>query len=135
MPAETTDGRRVNLFANIGLIGDLDFARRHGADGIGLYRTEFPFLTYRDFPDEEEQFQLYARDRARAWRASRSPSARSTSAPTSTPRYLNLAREENPFLGWRSIRISLEMPELFKTQLRAILRAGDARARPPDAAR
>ena len=61
LPAETTDGRRVNLYANVGLIADLPLARRHGAEGIGLYRTEFPFLTYRDFPDEEEQYQLYAR--------------------------------------------------------------------------
>src|SRR5207302_423098 len=61
LPAETPDGRRVALYANIGLIADLQFAHRHGAEGIGLHRTEFPFLTYREFPDEEEQFQLYAR--------------------------------------------------------------------------
>jgi len=121
--AETTDGRRVNLFANIGLIGDLVFVHRHGADGIGLYRTEFPFLTYRDFPDEEEQVQLYAR-------AVRGMEGKPVTIRTldigadKYPTYLNLAREENPFLGWRSIRISLEMPELFKTQIRAILRVG-----------
>jgi phosphotransferase system enzyme I (PtsP) len=123
LPAETTDGRRVNLFANIGLIGDLVFVHRHGADGIGLYRTEFPFLTYRDFPDEEEQFQIYAR-------AVRGMEGKPVTIRTldigadKYPPYLNLAREENPFLGWRSIRISLEMPELFKTQIRAILRVG-----------
>jgi phosphotransferase system enzyme I (PtsP) len=123
LPAETTDGRRVNLFANIGLIGDLLFVHRHGADGIGLYRTEFPFLTYRDFPDEEEQVQLYAR-------AVRGMEGKPVTIRTldigadKYPPYLNLAREENPFLGWRSIRISLEMPELFKTQVRAILRVG-----------
>jgi phosphoenolpyruvate-protein phosphotransferase len=123
LPAETTDGRRVNLFANIGLIGDLVFVHRHGADGIGLYRTEFPFLTYRDFPDEEEQFQIYAR-------AVRGMEGKPVTIRTldigadKYPPYLNLAREENPFLGWRSIRISLEMPELFKTQVRAILRVG-----------
>jgi phosphotransferase system, enzyme I, PtsP len=123
LAAETTDGRRVNLFANIGLIGDLVFVHRHGADGIGLYRTEFPFLTYRDFPDEEEQVQLYAR-------VVRGMEGRPVTIRTldigadKYPPYLNLAREENPFLGWRSIRISLEMPELFKTQVRAILRVG-----------
>ena len=123
LPAETTDGRRVNLYANIGLIGDLVFVHRHGADGIGLYRTEFPFLTYRDFPDEEEQVQLYAR-------AVRGMEGRPVTIRTldigadKYPSYLNLAREENPFLGWRSIRISLEMPELFRTQIRAILRVG-----------
>ena len=123
LPAETTDGRRVNLFANIGLIGDLVFVHRHGADGIGLYRTEFPFLSYRNFPDEEEQVQLYAR-------AVRGMDGKPVTIRTldigadKYPPYLNLAREENPFLGWRSIRISLEMPELFKTQIRAILRVG-----------
>src|SRR5262249_61286620 len=123
LSAETTDGRRVTLSATIGLIGDLLFVHRHGADGIGLYRTEFPFLTYRDFPDEEEQVSLYAR-------AVRGMEGKPVTIRTldigadKYPAYLNLAREENPFLGWRSIRISLEMPELFKTQIRAILRVG-----------
>lgn len=121
MPAETTDGRRVNMYANIGLIADLPFAHRHGADGIGLYRTEFPFLTYREFPDEEEQYQLYAR-------VVRGMEGRPVTIRTldvgadKYPSYLHLAREANPFLGWRSIRISLEMPEVFKVQIRAILR-------------
>jgi phosphotransferase system enzyme I (PtsP) len=121
-PAETTDGRRVSLYANVGLLADLAFAHRHGADGIGLYRTEFPFLTYREFPDEEEQYQLYAR-------VVRGMEGRVVTIRTldlgadKYPGYIQLPREENPFLGWRSIRISLEMPELFKVQLRAILRA------------
>ncbi len=120
-PAETTDGRRVNMYANIGLIADLPFAHRHGADGIGLYRTEFPFLTYREFPDEDEQYQLYAR-------VVRGMEGRPVTIRTldvgadKYPSYLHLAREANPFLGWRSIRISLEMPEVFKVQIRAILR-------------
>jgi phosphotransferase system enzyme I (PtsP) len=122
LPAETTDGRRVSLYANIGLISDLMFAHRHGAEGIGLYRTEFPFLTYREFPDEEEQYQLYAR-------VVRGMEGRPVTIRTldvgadKYPGYMQLPREENPFLGWRSIRISLEMPEFFKVQLRAILRA------------
>lgn len=121
MPAETTDGRRVNLHANIGLVADLHFVHRHGADGVGLYRTEFPFLTFRDLPDEEEQYQLYAR-------VVRSMEGRQVTIRTldvgadKAPPYLHLAPESNPFLGWRSIRISLEMPELFKTQIRALLR-------------
>src|SRR5207249_2675155 len=61
LPAETPDGRRVSMYANVGLLADLMFAHRHGAEGVGLYRTEFPFITYREFPDEEEQYQLYAR--------------------------------------------------------------------------
>ncbi len=121
-PAETTDGRRVHLYANIGLVADMVLAHRHGAEGIGLYRTEFPFLTYRELPDEEEQYQLYAR-------VVRGMDGRPVTIRTldlgadKYPAYLRMPREDNPFLGWRSIRISLEMPELFKTQLRAILRA------------
>jgi phosphotransferase system enzyme I (PtsP) len=122
LPAETTDGRRVSMYANIGLIADLLFAHRHGAEGIGLYRTEFPFLTYRDFPDEEEQYQLYAR-------VVRGVDGRVVTIRTldigadKYPGYMQVPREDNPFLGWRSIRISLEMPDFFKVQLRAILRA------------
>jgi phosphotransferase system enzyme I (PtsP) len=125
LPAETSDGRRVALYANIGLIADLILAHRHGAEGVGLYRTEFPFLTYREFPDEEEQFQLYSR-------MLRGMEGRPLTIRTldvgadKYPGYLRLPREDNPFLGWRSIRISLEMPEFFKVQLRAILRAATA---------
>ena len=113
LPAETPDGRLVALYANIGLIADLQFAHRHGAEGIGLYRTEFPFLTYREFPDEEEQFQLYAR-------VVRGMEGRAVTIRTldvgadKYPGYMRLPREDNPFLGWRSIRISLEMPDFFK---------------------
>jgi phosphotransferase system enzyme I (PtsP) len=125
LPAETTDGRRVSVYANIGLIADLMFAHRHGAEGVGLYRTEFPFLTYREFPDEEEQYQLYSR-------VVRGMEGRPVTIRTldvgadKYPGYMRLPREDNPFLGWRSIRISLEMPEFFKVQLRAILRAATA---------
>src|SRR5205807_3021362 len=122
LPAETVDGRRVSMYANIGLLADLMFAHRHGAEGIGLYRTEFPFITYREFPDEDEQFQLYAR-------VVRGMEGRPVTIRTldvgadKYPGYMRLPREDNPFLGWRSIRISLEMPDFFKVQLRAILRA------------
>jgi phosphoenolpyruvate-protein phosphotransferase len=123
LPAETTDGRRVNLYANMGLIADLPLVLRHGADGIGLYRTEFPFLSHREFPNEEQQYDVYAR-------IVRGLEGRPITIRTldigadKYPSYLNFVREENPFLGWRSIRISLELPEVFKAQLRAILRAG-----------
>jgi phosphotransferase system enzyme I (PtsP) len=123
LPAETTDGRRVNLYANVGLIADLPLVRRHGADGVGLYRSEFPFLTYRDFPNEEEQYKVYAR---LVHDLEGQPITIRTLdiGADKYPNYLKFTREENPFLGWRSIRISLELPEIFKTQLRAILRAG-----------
>jgi phosphoenolpyruvate-protein phosphotransferase len=129
VPAVTTDGHRVTLEANIGLMGDLAFADRHGAEGVGLYRTEFPFLTYRDFPDEEEQVRLY-RKVIEALGDRRVTVRTLDLGADKYPTYLRLAKEENPFLGWRSIRISLELPELFKVQLRAILRAsvhGDVR--------
>ena len=113
----------MNLYANVGLIADLPLVRRHGADGIGLYRTEFPFLTYRDFPDEEEQYQVYAR-LVRELDGQPITIRTLDIGADKYPSYLNFAREENPFLGWRSIRISLELPAIFKTQLRAILRAG-----------
>ena len=123
LPAETRDGRRIALYANIGLAGDLALAIRHGAEGVGLYRTEVPFLTYRELPSEEEQVQLYARV-IRAMDG-RPVTIRTldVGADKYSP-YIPLPREDNPFLGWRSIRISLEMADLFKQQLRAILRAG-----------
>jgi phosphotransferase system enzyme I (PtsP) len=121
IPAETTDGRRVSLYANVGLVADLPLTRRHGAEGVGLYRTEFPFLTYRDFPDEEEQVRLYSR--IVLGMEGRPVTIRTLDIGADKyPGYLQLPREENPFLGWRSIRISFEMPGLFKQQLRAILR-------------
>lgn len=123
LPAETRDGKRISLCANVGLLIDLAFARRHGAEGVGLYRTEIPFLTYRDFPSEEEQLNLYRRV---VTGMNGAPVTIRTLdlGPDKYPAYLRLPREDNPFLGWRSIRISLEMEELFKVQLRAILRAG-----------
>ena len=122
-PAETLDGYRISLMANVGLQADLDFAREHGAEGVGLYRTEIPFLSYRDFPGEDEQVALY-----------RSVFEKVDPQPV-TIRTLDLGAdkypfsgesspEANPFLGWRSIRISLEVESLFQEQLRALLRAG-----------
>jgi phosphotransferase system enzyme I (PtsP) len=123
LPAETTDGHRVNLYANIGLIGDLNFARDHGAEGVGLYRTEVPFLSYKDFPGEEDQLALYRKVIDRM--PGRPITIRTLDLGADKyASYLTTQQEENPFLGWRSIRISLEMPTIFKAQLRAILRAG-----------
>ncbi len=122
VPAQTRDGRRITLDANIGLMGDLVFAHRHGAEGVGLYRTEFPFLTYRDFPDEEEQVLLYRKVMDAL--GEKQVTVRTLDLGADKyPTYLRSPKEENPFLGWRSIRISLEQQELFKVQLRAILRA------------
>ena len=122
-PAETSDGRRVNLYANIGLVGDLHFAELHGAEGVGLYRTELPFLSYKEFPGEQDQLNLY---RTVIERMNGRPVTIRTLdiGADKYPSFLSASQEENPFLGWRSIRVSLEMPAIFKQQLRAILRAG-----------
>ena len=123
LPAETRDGVRISLGANVGLLSDTVFAKRHGAEGVGLYRTEVPFLTYHDFPGEDAQFDLYCRVLNEM--EGQPVTIRTLDlGPDKYPAYLRLPREDNPFLGWRSIRISLEMADLFKVQLRAILRAG-----------
>jgi phosphotransferase system, enzyme I, PtsP len=125
LPAETSDGHRVSLYANIGLLSDVAFAQLHGAQGVGLYRTEIPFLSHRDFPSEEDQYTLYAR--VVEGMAGKPVTIRTLDIGADKyPSYMRSAAiEPNPFLGWRSIRISLEVEEIFKTQLRAILRAGD----------
>jgi phosphotransferase system enzyme I (PtsP) len=123
-PAETLDGHRVSLYANIGLLSDVAFAHLHGAQGIGLYRTEIPFLSHRDFPSEEEQYALYKR--VVEGMVGKPVTIRTLDIGADKyPTYMrSVGIEPNPFLGWRSIRISLEVEEIFKTQLRAILRAG-----------
>jgi phosphotransferase system, enzyme I, PtsP len=125
LPAETIDGHRVALYANIGLLSDVAFAQLHGAQGVGLYRTEIPFLSHRDFPSEEEQFSLYRR--VVEGMAGKPVTIRTLDIGADKyPSYMrSAAAEPNPFLGWRSIRISLEIEEIFKAQLRAILRVGD----------
>lgn len=125
LPAETRDGDRIELAANIGLLGDMELAHRHGADGVGLYRTEIAFLSHRDFLTEAEQVTLYER-------VVRSADGLPVTIRTldlgadKYPPYLQVPYEANPFLGWRSIRISLELTSVFKVQLRAIMRASVA---------
>jgi phosphotransferase system, enzyme I, PtsP len=125
LPAETTDGHRVALYSNVGLLSDVAFAHLHGAQGIGLYRTEIPFLAHRDFPSEEEQYALYRR--VVEGMAEKPVTIRTLDIGADKyPSYMrSVGVEPNPFLGWRSIRVSLEVEEIFKTQLRAILRVGD----------
>ncbi len=124
LPAETRDSHRVLLHANVGMLSDIAFAQLHGAQGIGLYRTEIQFLAHRDFPSEEEQFTIYRR--VVEGFGGKPVTIRTLDIGADKyPAYVRRGTaEQNPFLGWRSIRISLEMPEIFKTQLRAILRAG-----------
>jgi phosphotransferase system enzyme I (PtsP) len=121
-PTATRDGHRVMMLANIALLADIHLAMHYGAEGVGLLRSEFSFLTYEDFPDEEQQLALYSRMLEAAGRKLVTIRTLDIGADKYPP-YMRVPREENPFLGWRSIRISLEMAGLFKVQLRAILRA------------
>jgi phosphotransferase system, enzyme I, PtsP len=121
-PPATHDGHRVQLLANIALPADVRLALRYGAEGIGLLRSEFSFLTYEDFPDENQQLSLYNRILEAVGKRPVTIRTLDIGADKYPP-YLRVPREDNPFLGWRSIRISLEMSGIFKVQLRAILRA------------
>lgn len=122
-PAETPDGVHVPLYVNSGLLADIAPSLRSGADGVGLYRTEIPFLVRDGFPGEDEQARIYAQV------------LQSFAPGPVVLRTLDVGgdkvlpyfpiEEENPFLGWRGIRITLDHPEIFLTQLRAMLRAAE----------
>jgi phosphotransferase system enzyme I (PtsP) len=120
-PAETIDGHRVKLTANVGLLSDLPLCDRHGAEGIGLFRTELLALVHRGFPSEEEQAKLY--EQVATAMAPRVVTIRTLDlgGDKAIPN-LDFKLEENPQLGWRSIRLSLDQIEHFRAQLRAILR-------------
>lgn len=120
--AISKDGTKIRVYANIGSPADLGGALKNGADGIGLYRTEFLFMENTDFPTEEEQFKAYKEV------------VEAMSGHTVTIRtmdiggdkhlpYLDMPTEENPALGWRALRICLDKPAIIKTQFRALLRA------------
>ncbi len=118
----TRDGVRVKLLANINLLGEIALARRLHAEGIGLYRTEFPFLIRSSFPSEAEQYHIYKRlfDEAGAMPVTfRTLDAGGEKALA----YSDLPKEANPELGLKSIRFSLEHRDIFESQIRAILRA------------
>lgn len=122
LPAQTQDGVSVTLAANIGGPDDVPAALKAGADGVGLFRTEFLFLQRTTLPDEEEQYRAYRS--VLATMAPRQVIIRTldVGGDKEMPA-LELAPEANPFLGLRAIRLCLARPELFKSQLRAILRA------------
>ena len=120
--AVTLDGRKVDIWGNIGSPNDVDAVIESGATGIGLYRTEFLFMNSDHFPTEEEQYKAY---RVVAEKMQGKPVTIRTmdiGGDKELP-YLDLPKEMNPFLGYRAIRISLENKDMFKTQLKAILRA------------
>lgn len=121
LPAVTVDGIRIPLYANAGLISDVMPSLHRGAEGIGLYRTEFPFMIRSRFPGEDEQRQVY-RQVLEAF-APRPVTIRTLDIGGDKMLPYFPIQEENPFLGWRGIRVTLDHPELFLIQLRAILRA------------
>lgn len=122
MPAITGDGRRIKLYANINTPADIVSAIENGAEGIGLFRSEFLYLNTHEYPDEELQYNIYRS--AMDHMPGRHMVIRTLDlgADKKSP-YLALEPEENPALGYRAIRICLNQPELFKVQLRALLRA------------
>lgn len=122
LPSRTRNGKKIVLSANIGLLSDVRMATLHGAEGVGLYRTEFPFMARTSFPSRQEQATIYRR--------------LLTAFPHQTVNirtldiggdkglsYFHYPHEDNPFLGWRSIRVSLECQDLFREQLAGILLA------------
>jgi phosphotransferase system enzyme I (PtsP) len=120
--ARTRDGELVRVGANIGLLSDFDLVTTYGADHIGLYRTEFPFLARRSFPSEEEQTELYSQIAERAGGMEVTVRTLDVGGDKFLP-YLEAPKEDNPYLGWRSIRLTLELDSILRSQLRAILRA------------
>ncbi len=120
--AQTPDGFEVRLGANISLLSDFELVDKYGADHIGLYRTEFPFLVRERFPSESEQVDLYRRVLA----AAKGKDVTMRTLDVGGDKflsYLDYPKEDNPFLGWRSIRVSLELRDVFRDQIRAMLRA------------
>ncbi|PYK90189.1 MAG: phosphoenolpyruvate--protein phosphotransferase [Verrucomicrobia bacterium] len=123
IPSTTSDGRHIVLSANIELPGDVEAVSENGAEGIGLYRTEFLFVNRDTLPSEEEQYQTYRRV---AERVKPNPLIIRTfdlGGDKLAVGTVDVGDELNPFLGWRAIRFCLENIDIFKTQLRAILRA------------
>ncbi len=121
-PAETLDQHRIALTANVGLMHDLRLVDQHGAEGVGLFRTELLAIAHRGFPEEEEQERMY--EKVVELMAPRLVTIRTLDlgGDKLLPNY-GVTDEENPQLGWRSIRLSLSHEDQFRTQLRAILRA------------
>lgn len=118
----TLDGRKVHLYANIGSVDDLGYVLENDAEGIGLFRSEFLYLGRNDFPTEEEQFQAYKQ--VLQVMAGKKVIIRTLDIGADKQvDYFHLKKEENPAMGYRAIRICLKQPEIFKTQLRALLRA------------
>lgn len=123
LPCETLDGHRMPLWVNTGLLADVVRAQERGAEGVGLYRTEVPFIMKERFPSEKEQLAIY-REQLAAFHplpvTMRSLDIGGDKALSYFP-----IKEDNPFLGWRGIRVTLDHPEIFLVQTRAMLKASE----------
>ena len=122
LPAVTLDGHQVEVCANIGTVRDIAGAERNGAEGVGLYRTEFLFMDRDSLPTEDEQFLAYKAVAEAMGSQAVIVRTMDIGGDKDLP-YMNLPKEENPFLGWRAIRIAMDRKEILHAQLRAILRA------------
>lgn len=118
----TLDGHKINIYANIGSVGDVGYVLENDAGGIGLFRSEFLYLGRTDFPSEEEQFMAYRQ--VLQTMADKKVIIRTMDIGADKKAdYFQLDREDNPAMGYRAIRICLKRPDIFKTQIRALLRA------------
>lgn len=118
----TKSGRKINVYANIGSVSDVAYVLENDAEGIGLFRSEFLYLGRNSLPDETEQFNAYRQ--VLQMMAGKKVIIRTLDiGADKNVDYLGLGKEDNPAMGYRAIRICLEQPEIFKTQLRALLRA------------
>jgi len=123
LPAQTLDQNKIDILANIELPEEIDPSIEHGAEGIGLFRTEYLYANRMDNPSEDEQFEIYKLTLEKMSPRPVTIRTLDIGGDKTVPYLGHHHKEANPFLGWRSIRLSFEHPEIFLTQLRAILRA------------
>jgi phosphotransferase system enzyme I (PtsP) len=123
LPCETLDGHRMPLWVNTGLLADVARAQERGAEGVGLYRTEVPFMINQRFPSEKEQLNIY-REQLAAFHPLPVTMRTLDIGGDKALSYFPI-KEDNPFLGWRGIRITLDHPEIFLVQTRAMLKASE----------
>ncbi|KHK63324.1 MULTISPECIES: phosphoenolpyruvate--protein phosphotransferase [Pseudomonas] len=123
LPCVTLDGHRMPLWVNTGLLADVARAQKRGAEGVGLYRTEVPFMINQRFPSEKEQLAIY-REQLSAFHPQPVTMRSLDIGGDKSLSYFPI-KEDNPFLGWRGIRVTLDHPEIFLVQARAMLKASE----------
>ena len=126
LPARTQDAVKIRLLTNTGLLADIKPGLKNGAEGVGLYRTEIPFMVRQSFPSEEEQIEVY-RDVFAAYQGKPVYVRTLDIGGDKQLPYYPITNEENPALGWRGIRFSLDNIQLLMTQVRAIIRSAEGR--------